>query len=59
MSGTNTETRQGVGALADLVGKMSQVREPSPVDTGATLVASLSARLAAVERRVQAQEAKQ
>lgn len=57
MSGTNTETRQGVGALADLVGKMSQVREASPVDTGAAIVAQLNQRLAAIERRIQAQEA--
>ncbi len=59
MAETNTETRRGVAALVKLVGQMSQVSEPSPQDTGMALIASLSARLAAVERRVQAQEAKQ
>ena len=53
------ETRRGVGELTNLVGRMTQIREPSPQDTGAALIASLSQRLAAVERRIQAQEAKQ
>lgn len=53
-----TETRRGIGSLVTLAGQMSQVREPSPQDTGAALIASLAARLAAVERRIQTQEAK-
>jgi hypothetical protein len=44
--------------MVGAVGEASQVQEASPVDTGAALVASLSARLAAIERRVQAQEAR-
>ena len=52
------ETRRGVGELTNLVGRMTQIREPSPQDTGAALIASLSQRLAAVEQRVQAQEAR-
>jgi len=52
------ETRRGVGELTNLVGHMTQIREPSPQDTGAALIASLSQRLAAVERRIQAQEAR-
>lgn len=52
------ETRRGVGELTSLVGRMTQVQEPSPQDTGAALLASLAARLAAIERRVQALEAK-
>ncbi len=52
------ETRRGVGELTNLVGRMTQIREPSPQDTGAALAAQLSQRLAAVEQRVQAQEAK-
>ena len=52
------ETRRGVGELTNLVGRMTQIREPSPQDTGAALLASFSARLATVERRIQAQEAR-
>ena len=35
------ETRRGVGELTSLVGRMTQVQEPSPQDTGAALLASL------------------
>ena len=59
VSGTTTERREGVAALAELVSQMANIREASPVDTGAAIVAQLSQRLAAVERRIQAQEAKQ
>lgn len=54
----NKETQRGVGQLAALVGQLSQIKEPTPQDTGAALLASFSQRLAAIERRVQAQEAK-
>ena len=37
---------------------MTNIREATPGDTGAALVAQLSQRLAAVEQRVQAQEAR-
>jgi len=53
------ETRRGVGELANLVGRMTQIREPSPQDTGAALIASFSQRASAIERRIQALEAKQ
>jgi len=36
------ETRRGVGELTNLVGRMTQIREPSPQDTGAALIASFS-----------------
>ena len=54
----NKETQRGVGQLASLVGQLSQIKEPTPQDTGAALIASFSQRLAAVERRIQAQEAR-
>jgi hypothetical protein len=53
------ETRRGVGELTNLVGRMTQIREPSPQDTGAALIASFSQRASAIERRIQALEAKQ
>ena len=53
------ETRRGVGELTNLVGRMTQIREPSPQDTGAALIASLSQRASAIDRRIQALEAKQ
>lgn len=53
-----TTTRRGVGAYVELVGKLAQVREASPIDTGAALVASLSRRLTDIERRIEVQEAK-
>jgi hypothetical protein len=52
------ETQRGVGELANLVGQLSQIKEPTPQDTGAALIASFRQRLAAVERRIQTQEAK-
>lgn len=58
MSGQTIERREGVAALAELVSQVTNIREASPVDTGTALVASLSQRLAAVERRIQAQEAR-
>lgn len=58
MSGTTVERREGVAALAEIASRMTNIREASPVDTGAALVASLNQRLAAIERRVAAQEAK-
>ncbi len=58
MSGVSTETRQGIGALAELVSQMATVREASPVDTGAATIAHISQRLATIERRIQALEAK-
>ncbi len=58
MSGTTTERREGVGALVELVNQLTTVREASPVDTGAALIAQISQRLAAVERRIQTQEAR-
>jgi hypothetical protein len=58
MSGTTTERREGIAALAELVSRMTNIREATPGDTGAALVAQLSQRLAAVEQRVQAQEAR-
>lgn len=58
MPDTRTETRRGMDVLVGAVSDASQVREASPVDTGAALVAQMSQRLAAVERRIQAQEAK-
>jgi len=53
------ETRRGVGELTNLVGRMTQIKEPTPQDTGAALVAHISQRLTAIERRIQALEAKQ
>lgn len=58
MSGVSTETRQGIGALAELVSQMATVREASPVDTGAATIAHISQRLATIERRIQTLEAR-
>lgn len=58
MPTTTTETRRGVGDLINLVGRVSQVREASPVDTGAATVAQLNHRLTAIERRINVLEAR-
>lgn len=58
MTNTTTTRRHGVEALTRLVSELSQVREPSPTDTGAALVASLARRLNDIERRVWVLEAK-
>ena len=55
---SNTTRRRGVGSYVDLVARMSQVREASPQDTGAALLASLARRLTAIEGRIQVQEAR-
>lgn len=52
------ETRRGVGELTNLVGRMTQIKEPTPQDTGAALVAHISQRLTAIERRIQPLEAR-
>lgn len=52
------DTARGLMELAQLTSAMSSIREASPQDRGAALVAHLSARLAAIERRVQALEAR-